>query len=91
MNCGISVGTMRSRFLKSCLLTPVPSVLNGCLCCTVRGDLVEAAVVVDRMRRGLIEETRYPRNALDVLAQQIVAMAAVDDWNADDWNAGRTS
>ncbi|MEX2660214.1 MAG: DEAD/DEAH box helicase, partial [Acidimicrobiales bacterium] len=35
-----------------------------------RGDLVEAAVVVDRMRKGLIEETRYPRNPLDVLAQQ---------------------
>ena len=38
-----------------------------------RGDLLEAAVVVDRMRRGLIEETRYLRNPLDVLAQQIVA------------------
>ncbi|MCU1379113.1 MAG: box helicase, partial [Acidimicrobiales bacterium] len=38
-----------------------------------RGDLVEAAVVVQRMRDGLIEETRYPRNPLDVLAQQIVA------------------
>ena len=49
-----------------------------------RGDLVEAAVVVDRMRRGQIEETRYPRNPLDVLAQQIVAMSAVDDWQADE-------
>ena len=39
-----------------------------------RGDLLEAAVVVERMRDGLIEETRYPRNPLDVLAQQIVAM-----------------
>ncbi len=45
-----------------------------------RNDLLETAVVVDRMRRGLIEETRYPRNPLDVLAQQIVAMCALDDW-----------
>ena len=31
-----------------------------------------------------IEPTRYPRNPLDVLAQQIVAMVAVDDWHADE-------
>ncbi len=49
-----------------------------------RGDLVEAAVVVRRMREGLIEETRYPRNPLDVLAQQIVAMCALDEWKVDD-------
>ncbi len=44
-----------------------------------RGDLVEAAVVVSRMKAGLIEETRIPRNPLDVLAQQIVAMVAMED------------
>jgi ATP-dependent Lhr-like helicase len=49
-----------------------------------RGDLLEAAVVVQRMREGLIEETRYPRNPLDVLAQQIVAMSAVDEWRVDE-------
>ena len=49
-----------------------------------RGDLVEAAVVVDRMRKGLIEETRYPRNPLDVLAQQVVAMVAMDEWSVDE-------
>ncbi|MDP8937233.1 MAG: DEAD/DEAH box helicase [Actinomycetota bacterium] len=48
-----------------------------------RGDLVEAAVVVSRMKAGLIEETRIPRNPLDVLAQQIVAMCAVDDLTVD--------
>ncbi|HEX9995063.1 MAG TPA: DEAD/DEAH box helicase [Acidimicrobiales bacterium] len=48
-----------------------------------RADLVEAAVVVDRMREGLIESTRYPRSPLDVLAQQVVAMAAMDDWPVD--------
>ncbi|HEY3022988.1 MAG TPA: DEAD/DEAH box helicase [Actinomycetota bacterium] len=49
-----------------------------------RGDLLEAAVVVQRMLEGLIEETRYPRNPLDVLAQQIVAMCAVDEWTVED-------
>ena len=40
-----------------------------------RGDLLESAVVARRMREGLIEPTVVPRNALDVLAQQIVAIA----------------
>jgi ATP-dependent Lhr-like helicase len=41
-----------------------------------RADLLECAVVAKRMREGLIETTVVPRNPLDVLAQQIVAMAA---------------
>ena len=52
-----------------------------------RGDLLEAAVVVQRMREGLVEEMRYPRNPLDVLAQQIVAMCAIDEWSVDDMYA----
>ncbi|MBM3148069.1 MAG: DEAD/DEAH box helicase, partial [Actinobacteria bacterium] len=42
-----------------------------------RADLLECAVVARRMREGLIETTVIPRDPLDVLAQQIVAMAAV--------------
>lgn len=49
-----------------------------------RGDLLETAAIVGRMRDGLVEETRYPRLPLDVLAQQIVAMVSVDEWRADD-------
>ena len=41
-----------------------------------RADLLECAVVAQRMREGKIETTVVPRNPLDVLAQQIVAMAA---------------
>jgi ATP-dependent helicase Lhr and Lhr-like helicase len=41
-----------------------------------RADLLECAVVAKRMRDGEIETTVVPRNALDVLAQQIVAIAA---------------
>ena len=39
-----------------------------------RGDLLESAVISQRMRAGDIESTRVPQNALDVLAQQIVAI-----------------
>ncbi len=41
-----------------------------------RADLLECAVVARRMRDGEIETTVVPRNALDVLAQQIVSIAA---------------
>ncbi|MDX6664359.1 MAG: ATP-dependent helicase Lhr and Lhr-like helicase, partial [Solirubrobacteraceae bacterium] len=44
-----------------------------------RADLLETAVVVKLMREGRIEPTVVPRNALDVLAQQIVAIAAAQD------------
>ncbi len=49
-----------------------------------RGDLLEASVVAERMLAGAIEETRVPRDPLDVLAQQLVAMCAVDEWRVDD-------
>ena len=49
-----------------------------------RGDLVSCAVVAERMREGVIEELRYPRNPLDVLAQQIVAAVAMDPWRVSD-------
>ena len=52
-----------------------------------RADLLETAVVVDRMQQGTIESTTYPRNPIDVLSQQIVAMSALDDWPLDDLTA----
>ncbi len=44
-----------------------------------RADLLESAVVVQRMREGAIEETQIPRNPLDVLAQQIVGICAEEE------------
>ena len=44
-----------------------------------RADLLESAVVAKAMRGGEIEETRIPRNPLDVLAQQIVAIVAEEE------------
>ena len=49
-----------------------------------RSDLLECAVVAKRMRTGEIEETVIPRNPLDVLAQQIVAMVADEEWEVDE-------
>ena len=49
-----------------------------------RGDLLETAVVTARMHEGAIEETKLPRNPLDVLAQQIVAMTVRESWSADE-------
>jgi ATP-dependent helicase Lhr and Lhr-like helicase len=49
-----------------------------------RADLLESAVVVRRMKEGAIEETRVPRNPLDVLAQQIVAICAQEETAVDE-------
>jgi ATP-dependent helicase Lhr and Lhr-like helicase len=46
-----------------------------------RADLLECTVVAKRMRDGDIEPTVVPRNTLDVLAQQVVAVTATgDEW-----------
>jgi ATP-dependent Lhr-like helicase len=49
-----------------------------------RGDLLECAVVAKRMQEGEIEETVIPQNPLDVLAQHLVSMAALDVWKIDE-------
>ncbi len=55
-----------------------------------RGDLLECAVVTRRMHEGAIETTQIPRNPLDVLAQQLVAMTVMDRWTVDDLLAAVT-
>ncbi len=49
-----------------------------------RGDLVSSAAAARRMIEGAVEETYYPRNPLDVLAQQLVATVAMDPISADE-------
>ncbi|WP_460628370.1 Lhr family helicase [Intrasporangium mesophilum] len=58
----------------------VGAVSQGVLFPKFRGDLVQTAVVVERMRDGAIESLRVPANPVDVLAQHIVAMCSMDDW-----------
>ena len=62
----------------------VDEVSRGVIFPKYRGDLLECAVVAERMREGLIEATTIPRNPLDVLAQQLVAMTVMDRWSVDD-------
>jgi len=62
----------------------VDEVSRGVIFPKYRGDLLECAVVAERMREGAIEATLIPRNPLDVLAQQLVAMAVMDRWSVDD-------
>ncbi|MFF2780288.1 DEAD/DEAH box helicase [Streptomyces sp. NPDC058052] len=62
----------------------VGAVSTGVVFPKYRGDLVQAAVVTERMRSGSIESLRIPANPLDVLAQQLVAMVALDTWQVDD-------
>lgn len=49
-----------------------------------RADLADAAATARAMLAREVERTRIPKNCLDVLAQQIVAAAAVDEWPADE-------
>jgi ATP-dependent Lhr-like helicase len=58
----------------------VGGVSRGRILPKFRGDLLEAAVVARGMLDGAVEAIRVPDSALDVLAQQIVAMVAVEPW-----------
>jgi ATP-dependent Lhr-like helicase len=62
----------------------VGAVSKGVMFPKHRGDLVPAAVTAQRMQSGGIEAIRLPRNPLDVLAQQVVAMLAMEPWSVDD-------
>ena len=54
----------------------VAAVSKGIIFPRYRGDLLACAAASDRMLKGEVEETFYPRNPLDVLAQQIVAIVS---------------
>jgi ATP-dependent Lhr-like helicase len=61
----------------------VGAVSNAVIYPKFRADLVACAAITRAMYQGEVESVRYPRNALDVLAQQIVAMVAVEPWTTD--------
>jgi ATP-dependent Lhr-like helicase len=71
-----SVASGLQRIGRAC--HGVGGVPNGVVLPKHRQDLVAAAAAAEAMRAGAVEETFYPRSALDVLAQQIVAMASVE-------------
>jgi ATP-dependent Lhr-like helicase len=57
---------------------------KGRLLAKIQSDLLEQAVLAREMAAGRVEELRLPANCLDVLAQQVVAMVAVEDWGVAD-------
>tara|TARA_R110002072_G_scaffold271038_2_gene430922 strand:- start:18537 stop:23168 length:4632 start_codon:yes stop_codon:yes gene_type:complete len=61
----------------------VGAVSKGIIFPRYRGDLLACAAASDRMLKGEVEETFYPRNPLDVLAQQIVAIVSEGPISAD--------
>ncbi|MGJ7900890.1 DEAD/DEAH box helicase [Lysobacter sp. 1R34A] len=48
-----------------------------------RDDLVECAALLDSVRRGELDALQIPLAPLDVLAQQIVAEVAAQEWSED--------
>ena len=63
----------------------VGEVSRGVLFPKHRGDLAQTAVSVQRMLDGAIERLAIPTNPLDVLAQQVVAATAMEDWSVDEF------
>ena len=49
-----------------------------------RDELVECAAIVDSVRRGELDRLEIPEKPLDILAQQIVAAVAAEEWGEDD-------
>ncbi len=60
------------------------AVSEGVIFPKFRGDLLACAAVAKAMHDGAVEATRYPRNPLDIVAQQVVAMTSMDAWNVDE-------
>jgi ATP-dependent helicase Lhr and Lhr-like helicase len=59
------------------------AVPKGRLFCTTRDDLLECAALVRAIRHGDLDRLMIPEAPLDVLAQQIVAACAAEEWSED--------
>jgi len=57
---------------------------KGRIFATTRDELVECAALVRAIQHGEVDQLEIPLAPLDILAQQIVAMCAVEDWHEDD-------
>jgi ATP-dependent Lhr-like helicase len=60
------------------------AVPKGRLFCTTRDDLIECAALVRAIRQGDLDRLMIPESPLDVLAQQIVAACAAEEWSEDE-------
>jgi ATP-dependent Lhr-like helicase len=57
---------------------------KGRLFATTRDELIECAALMRGIRAGELDRLEIPQNALDILAQQIVAACAAEDWQEDE-------
>jgi ATP-dependent Lhr-like helicase len=57
---------------------------KGRLFATTRDELIECAALIRSIRRGELDEIVIPENSLDILAQQIVAACAAEDWSEEE-------
>jgi ATP-dependent Lhr-like helicase len=62
----------------------VEAVSRGIIFPKYRGDLLASAAITKAMKEGAVEETRVPKNPLDVLAQQLAAAVALGERKVDD-------
>lgn len=62
----------------------VGAISTGIIFPKYRGDLVACSAATGAMLEGWVEETHYPRNPLDVLAQQMVAMTSREAIHVDE-------
>lgn len=60
------------------------AVPKGRLFAMTRDQLIECAALVKAIRQGTLDRLSIPATPLDVLAQQIVAMCACEDWNEEE-------
>jgi ATP-dependent helicase Lhr and Lhr-like helicase len=60
------------------------AVPKGRFFCTTRDDLLECAALVRAIKRGDLDRLMIPESPLDVLAQQIVAACAAEEWDEDE-------
>jgi ATP-dependent Lhr-like helicase len=60
------------------------AVPKGRVFATTRDDLLECAALVRAIRQGDLDSLSIPETPLDILAQQIVAMCAAEDWSEED-------
>lgn len=57
---------------------------KGIVIPTTRDELIECAALIHAIRSGDLERIHIPQNAIDILAQQVVAETAAEDWREDD-------
>jgi ATP-dependent Lhr-like helicase len=60
------------------------AVPKGRLFAMTRDGLIECAALIRALRQGELDRLEIPDSPLDILAQQIVAMCACEEWNEDE-------